>query len=91
MKNNNLANHKLISFLILLQGIHSLCEVKLLVAKHLNFEAASSHDITIRVFDQNGYFNTSFFTINIVDVNDVPIVSKGWRERERHRERQRER
>ncbi len=41
----------------------------------LNHEAATSHDVTIRVTDQGGLLREDTFTIAISDVNEVPQLA----------------
>ena len=59
----------------MLQGHHSLCQTQLLVSGALNFESVKTHDIIVRVTDQDNRFSVQKFTIKIVDVNDLPHVS----------------
>eukprot|EP00117_Sycon_ciliatum_P021146 scpid22649/ scgid18623/ Cadherin-related tumor suppressor; Protein fat len=55
-----------------LTGHHSLCQTQLLVSGALNFESVKTHDIIVRVTDQDNRFSVQKFTIKIVDVNDLP-------------------
>ncbi len=43
----------------------------------LDYESATSHDITIRVTDSGGLAYEEDVTINITDVNDAPTISNG--------------
>ena len=44
----------------------------------LDYEAASSHQITVRATSQDASFSTANFTINVTDVNDVaPTITSG--------------
>ncbi|MFZ3015233.1 MAG: cadherin domain-containing protein [Nitrospira sp.] len=40
----------------------------------LNYEAATSHSITVRITDSNGLTYDETFTINLTDVNEAPPV-----------------
>ena len=43
----------------------------------LNFEAASSHSITVRATSSDGSFSTTNLTINVTDVNEAPTITNG--------------
>lgn len=41
----------------------------------VNFEATSSYTLDLRVQDNNGLFSTTTVTINVTDVNEVPVLN----------------
>ena len=53
-----------------------MCETRLLVIGNLDYESKSSYNIVVRVTDQNRLFKSQQFTVQVVDVNDIPQVSK---------------
>ena len=56
------------------QGVNTRCYTSLRVAGHLNFEAQESYYVNIRAVDANGLFVVRRFKVEVIDVNDVPIV-----------------
>ena len=50
-------------------------EVRVKAGADLNHEAASSHDLNIRVTDSGGESHTAPFSIDVTDVNETPTVT----------------
>ena len=50
-------------------------ELRVADGSRLDFEAASSHDVTIRVTDAGGLSRSEVFTIDLNDVNEAPTAS----------------
>src|SRR5205807_1497440 len=46
-------------------------------ASLLDYETATSHDITVKAADPSGAFTTQTFTIAVTDVNEAPTVTSG--------------
>lgn len=57
-----------------LQGINTFCSTTLVVAGPLNYEGTEKHYVEIRVTDREGLFHAQRFSVDIVDINDVPHV-----------------
>ena len=53
-------------------GARSMCSIKLLLSKNVNFEVQSVYNIIIRTIDMEGLFHVQQFTVKVVDVNDAP-------------------
>ncbi|XP_065053229.1 protocadherin Fat 4-like isoform X4 [Rhopilema esculentum] len=53
-------------------GARSMCSIKLLLNKNVNFEVQSVYNIIIRTIDMEGLFHVQQFTVKVVDKNDAP-------------------
>ena len=54
------------------QHFKVVCKSTIHLAKQINFEIQSEHDIIIRVTDQSGLHRVQKFKVMIIDVNDEP-------------------
>ena len=51
--------------------------IKVAASNTLNFERRQKYDLTIRVTDNDGLTDTSTVTVNVLDVNESPVVVVG--------------
>jgi hypothetical protein len=58
-------------------GRFSIVNGNLVVAGSLDFETATSHQVTVRVTDSGGLFRDEIFTIAVTDVNEAPPPATG--------------
>ncbi len=56
-------------------AINSLGEITVADGTLLDYESATSHNITVRATDASGLFYDEIVTIQVADVNDPPVIS----------------